>query len=71
MLRMRDSDMDQLAALVEQAAAAAQSLEEQSSKLLDAVLVFSTSDTESTRTPTRAVGNNALTVRRDLAMAAR
>ena len=66
-----DDVTQQNAALVEQAAAAAQSLEEQSSKLLDAVLVFSTSDTESTRTPTRAVGNNALTVRRDLAMAAR
>ncbi|MCX4153857.1 MULTISPECIES: methyl-accepting chemotaxis protein [Paraburkholderia] len=66
-----DDVTQQNAALVEQAAAAAQSLEEQSSKLLDAVLVFSTSDTESTRTPARAVGNNALTVRRDLAMAAR
>ena len=66
-----DDVTQQNAALVEQAAAAAQSLEEQSSKLLDAVLVFSTTDTESTRTPARAVGNNALTVRRDLAMAAR
>ena len=66
-----DDVTQQNAALVEQAAAAAQSLEEQSSKLLDAVLVFSTTQTESTRTPARAVGNNALTVRRDLAMAAR
>ncbi|MFM0009352.1 methyl-accepting chemotaxis protein [Paraburkholderia sediminicola] len=66
-----DDVTQQNAALVEQAAAAAQSLEEQSSKLLDAVLVFSTTETESTRTPARAVGSNALTVRRDLALAAR
>ncbi|WP_408279435.1 methyl-accepting chemotaxis protein [Paraburkholderia sediminicola] len=66
-----DDVTQQNAALVEQAAAAAQSLEEQSSKLLDAVLVFSTTDTESTRTPARAVGSHASTVRRDLAMATR
>lgn len=65
-----DDVTQQNAALVEQAAAAAQSLEEQSSKLLDAVQVFSTAETESTRMPARAVGSNTLSVRRDLALPA-